>query len=48
MSLLVWRLRLWRRVRRHYLSMEEMSMLSDLTVPEVVLMLAVSERAGKK
>lgn len=37
MKFLIWRLRLWRRYRRHFLSIEEMSMLNDLTVTEVLL-----------
>ena len=47
MSLLIWRLRLWRRVRRHFLSMEEMSMLPDLTVMEVKIIAEAYEKAVK-
>lgn len=37
MTFHIWRIRLWRRYRRHFLSMEELSMRSDLTLTEVIL-----------
>lgn len=33
----IWQIRLWRRYRRHFLSMEELSMRNDLTLTEVML-----------
>lgn len=33
----IWQIRLWRRYRRHFLSMEELSMRNDLTLTEVIL-----------
>lgn len=35
MNFMILRLRLWRRIRRHYLSMDELSMLNDLTLTEI-------------
>jgi hypothetical protein len=41
------RLRLWRRYRRHFLSTFEMSVLPDLTVPEVLMIASAYEKAIK-
>lgn len=47
MNFMIWRLRLWRRVRRHYLSMDELAMLNDLTLTEVMLITKAMKMAGE-
>ncbi len=47
MKLQIMRLRLWRLVRHHFLSVPEMTLLTDMTVKEIKMMMEVSKEAEK-